>query len=196
MKVLEILTREHELIQTYLDTVALAVRRLKQGESVPRAFFDNVVTFARDFVDKHHHFKEEYVMFEMLARKKNALAEQSDQLQHEHERGRFLVSELQAQLDDYQTDPERMRASLLESVDAFVSLLRHHIDLEDHVFYPLARRTFTPQEQSQLLEEFRSLLDRDARSLARHQAMVMAMGELLNDREVAVVPQEEQGETR
>lgn len=180
MSALQILIREHELIQIFLDTVVLALRRLERGDSVPRAFFDHVVRFARGFVDEHHHFKEECLMFEMLGRKKGALSEQMAQLQHEHERGRFLVSELEAQLGDYEAQAGACDP-LLDNVSAFVSLLRHHIDVEDHVFYPLAQRAFTAEEQSHLLEEFQRLGARDARSLARHQAMVVAMGELLEE---------------
>lgn len=53
MSAQQTLIREHELIRTYLDTVALALRRLARSGSVPPAFFGDVVRFARGFVDEH-----------------------------------------------------------------------------------------------------------------------------------------------
>jgi len=65
MNAQDILTKEHLLILNYLDTVKRVVRQLEKGRLFPREFFDSFVAFARGFVDRHQHFKDEQVMFAM-----------------------------------------------------------------------------------------------------------------------------------
>jgi hemerythrin-like domain-containing protein len=70
MKALKILRDEHALIRQYLDNLALASEKLERGERPPKEFFEKAVDFSRQFVDKHHHFKEEHIIFTWLAQRK------------------------------------------------------------------------------------------------------------------------------
>ena len=86
---IEKLTEEHGLIRQYLDSLSMAVSKIESGEYPPREFFEKAVGFARDFTDKFHHFKEEYVLFLQLAQRKGGLLDgQIESLRHQHERGR------------------------------------------------------------------------------------------------------------
>ena len=67
MDALEILRGEHALIRQYLDNLSFAAEKIERGERPPKEFFEKTVEFARTFVDKHHYFKEEHLMFTWLA---------------------------------------------------------------------------------------------------------------------------------
>jgi hemerythrin-like domain-containing protein len=155
MDPLETLSNEHGLIRQFLDNLALAAQKIEEGQRPSRAFFEKAIDFARSFADTYHHFKEEHVLFVQLAQKQQGeIDAQLEALRYQHERGRELITGMATALDGYvERDPNRT-ADLLENMAAYVSLLRHHIHNEDHVFYPLARNTMTQEEFAKLTELF------------------------------------------
>lgn len=67
MHATEILTAEHELILNVLASLYRAQKKLERGQRPPCAFLEKSVKFACNFADRFHHFKEEYLMFGLLA---------------------------------------------------------------------------------------------------------------------------------
>jgi len=155
MKPTEILVEEHELIRRALESMRLAVKRLEGGERPPVEFFEKAVKFTRDFSDKFHHYKEEYLMFGRLAQKKNGeLDAQIDALRFQHDRGRDLISAISNALDGYAHNEDAGTTIVLENLAAYIAMLTHHIHREDKVFYPLVDITLSEEDQSYLKEEF------------------------------------------
>ncbi len=155
MNALEILANEHGLIRRFLEALALADEKLENGQRPPKGFYEKAVQFARRFADRFHHFKEEQVMFVRLAQKSGgAVDAKVDMLRYQHERGRNFVNEIANSLDGYEQGDPFKTTALLENTAAYISLLRHHIHLEDHVFFPLVEETMSPEEKQSLLEEF------------------------------------------
>jgi len=181
MTALEILVKEHSLIRSFLDNLSLAAEKMERGEQPPAEFFEKAVEFARTYADRFHHFKEEHLMFVRLAQKQNgSIDARIEALRHQHERGRSLVSKIVECLPGYSREDVIRTTSLLESTVAYISLLRHHIHVEDHVFYPMVDSTLTPGELQQLQEEFEKQ-DRKAGN-GTHEAarqLVRDMGSLL-----------------
>ncbi len=66
MHPIDILVAEHSLIRQYLSSLSFALEKLERGENLAREYVEQIVLFARNFVDKHHHFKEEYQMFVLV----------------------------------------------------------------------------------------------------------------------------------
>ena len=156
MTPLQKLVQEHRLIRQYLDNLAFAVERLEHGDRPPREFFENAVLFAREFVDGFHHFKEEHQMFVMLAQKVKGKHDGSiESLRYQHERGRAIVTAMSQAMPGYQKGDERDVLTMLENAAALGSLLRQHINREDSVFYPLAKKELSAEDMERLAEEFR-----------------------------------------
>lgn len=155
MNAIEILVNEHSLIRRFLENLTLAEEKLQSGEKPPREFFDKAVEFARTFADRFHHFKEEQVMFVRLAQKKGGdIDGKIDMLKYQHDRGRNFVNDMANSLDGYEGDDHIKVTSLLESMAAYISLLRHHIHMEDHVFFPMVESSMSEEEKQGLLTEF------------------------------------------
>lgn len=155
MNPLRILGHEHGLIRQYLDSLQYAVERLERGERPPAQFFENAVLFAREFADKYHHFKEEHQMFRLLA--EVAVGEFDapiDALRYQHERGRSHINAIADALSGYAEGHEQKMTAVLENAAAFCSLLRQHINREDHVFYPLVNKHLSHDQKEKLLVEF------------------------------------------
>ena len=155
MDAIEILVNEHGLIRQFVDNLSMAAEKLETGEQPPRQFFEKALEFGRNFTDRFHHFKEEYVMFAQLAQKKRGVLDgQIDSLRHQHERGRNFITEISNSLDGYARGNEIHTTSLLENLAAYISLLRHHIHREDHIFYPMVKEEFSENEGQDLLRLF------------------------------------------
>jgi hemerythrin-like domain-containing protein len=155
MEALHILIDEHVIIHQFLETLVVSLQKMEQGERPPKEFFEKAVSFARDFTDKYHHFKEEYILFNHLAMKKKGKVDaEVESLKFQHERGRALIGEVAKALEGYAKGQEAQRLTILESLAAYISLLRQHIHKEDYVFYPLVQREIPEQDYPGLMEAF------------------------------------------
>ncbi len=182
MNILQSLAHEHRLIRQYLDNLAFAAERLEHGERPPKEFFENVVLFAREFVDGYHHFKEEHQMFVMLAQKVKGKHDAAiESLRYQHERGRAIVNAISQAIPGYHGGNERDVLAMLENIAAFGALLRQHINREDSVFYPMAKKELSKDDQERLLEEFRRADEKaGAECFDRNEERVMKMSGLLH----------------
>ena len=135
MDPIEILMNEHGLIRNYLDNLTRAVTKLENGERPSRAFFEKAVLFSREFADKFHHFKEEYLMFGLLALKKGgAFDGPIGSLRYQHERCRACIEAISNLRDGYSNGDGIATTKLLENLAAYISLLRRHIHERDLLF--------------------------------------------------------------
>ncbi len=182
MDPVDTLVNEHVLIRQYLDNMAIAAEYIHKGKGPSRAFFHKALDFARSFADELHHFKEEYVLFERLAQKKRGLDAQITTLRHQHERGRELLAAIEAALAGYEAKAPRETADLLEAMAAHISLLRHHIHIEDYVFFPLAREVLSEGDMTEISARFAEERARhDADAFAKGHKNVVDMGSILSD---------------
>jgi hemerythrin-like domain-containing protein len=181
MDPLETLSNEHGLIRQYLDNLSMAADHIENGRRPSTAFFEKALEFGRGFADGYHHFKEEHVLFVRLAQKKRGEVDaQLDALRTQHERGRELLSKMSSSLEGYAAQNPSKTADLLENMAAYASLLRHHIHTEDHVFYPMARKTLTAEEFEQLSEEFVKQREKHGGdAFERNHKLVVDMGSII-----------------
>jgi hemerythrin-like domain-containing protein len=181
MEPLATLTNEHGLIRQFLDNLSLAANHIENGNRPSVAFFEKGLDFARTFADTFHHFKEEHVLFVRLAQKKQGeIDAQLDALRYQHERGRELVGDIARALDGYANQDASKTADLLESMAAYAALLRHHIHIEDHVFYPMAGKVLTAEEMDAVGREFAKAREKDGGdTFERCHKLVVDMGSIL-----------------
>jgi hemerythrin-like domain-containing protein len=183
----KILMDEHALIRQFLDNLVMSLEKMETGERPPVKFFEKAAEFSDNFVNKYHHFKEEHLMFGLLAQKrKGDIDAQVESLRHQHERGRDHISEVRTSLDGYAKCSDEhcediYSTTILENIAAYIHLLRHHIHREDHIFYPAVDIELTDEEQQYLLDEFGK---EDSKAggefLERMKKTVIEMGSLLS----------------
>jgi hemerythrin-like domain-containing protein len=155
MDPIEILSEEHRLIRQALDAFSLAARKMEQGVNPPVEFFEKAVEFSRTFIDKRHHFKEEYLMFGRLAeRHQSELDAEIEALRQQHDHGREFISEMGNALDGYGKGKDAQVTIMVENLAALVTLYRHHVHREDHVFFPMVEKDLPKEELDDLGELF------------------------------------------
>ena len=181
MDPIETLSNEHGLIRQYLDVLSIAAEKIEEDQHPSEAFFAKAVEFARTFADHYHHFKEEHVLFVRLAQKKRGEVDaQLEALRYEHERGRSLVTGIETAVPGYAANDPIKIGELLENIAAYASLLRHHIHVEDHVFYPMARKILTEQEFEEIGQEFEKQNEKHGSdTFEKCHKMVVDMGSIV-----------------
>jgi len=175
MDPLETLSNEHGLIRQFLDNLSMAADHIENGRRPSVAFFEKSVA------DSYHHFKEEHVLFVRLAQKRQGeIDAQLDALRQQHERGRELVTGISTSLEGYAAHDDMKTADLLQNMAAYASLLRLHIHTEDHVFYPMARKSMSDEEVELLSQEFAKQREKHGGdAFERYHKLVVDLGSIL-----------------
>lgn len=161
MSATKILIKEHALILKALEAMLFAKHQIENGVFPEKIFFEQAVLFARDFSDTFHHFKEEFLMFGMLAQKKEGeLDLEIGALRYQHERCRGYIEGIAGSLKGYEERDELAITALLENLAPYISLLRRHIHQENHFFFPLVEASLTNDENNYLEDQFSWEADR------------------------------------
>ena len=156
MKATDILNREHGLILQALEDLAGARDQIESGQPPSKEFFEKALQFLGEFADKFHHFKEEYLMFGLLALKKEgAFDGPIGVLRYQHERCRKCINEMAKSLKGYADGDDIAITNLLENLAAYISLLRRHIHEEDGTFFQMAAQELSKEEEEILLKQFK-----------------------------------------
>ena len=181
MDPIEILRNEHGLIRRFVDLLSVAVERLEVDNPPPRAFFDNGIEFVRGFSDGFHHKKEELVMFVQLAQKKNgAIDGQIAALRYQHDQGRGFIKAIDGALDAYAMGDSAAQSVVRENAASFASLLKHHIHIEDHIFFPMCQDAMTEEELDKLGEKFAKVEEvHGADTFERYHKIVVDLDQML-----------------
>ena len=143
MDPIDTLMSEHRYIEKALSALEGYARTCGRE---PDAAFDNrtdlktLCLFFKTYADKHHHKKEEDILFEKMvecgfSKEFGPLAV----MLGEHDSGRSLVGALleKSELAQWTNETPNIIA---ENSFEFSSLLRQHIKKEDNVLYPMARQ--------------------------------------------------------
>jgi hemerythrin-like domain-containing protein len=155
MQSIRTLTREHGLILEQLENLGRARKGLEEGLWPPEGFFVRALAFAREFADRLHHFKEEFLLFGLLAQKKEGrLDADIGALRYQHERCRKALADIEQALPGYGSRDEFAATALAMGLAGYVTLLRRHVFLEENVFFPLAAGALTAEEDAELCRHF------------------------------------------
>lgn len=156
MGIFATLHNEHVLIKRHLELLKQASNRIVDDKPVPREFLENAVVFARTFNDKHHHYKEELVLFAYMAQKyEGRLDATLEKLRSQHETARDHINGVVNMLNAYErgeSDPTRQLGLHLSE---FIRLMEVHLFSEDMVFFRLAKEMLSEEEQDALREVFK-----------------------------------------
>jgi len=156
MKITQALIDEHIIILKGLGFFKTTRDRIEKNQHPPKQFFQSAVSFFRYYADQYHHYKEEFLMFGFLARKKEGLLDlEIGSLRHQHEIGRQFLTNVEKSINGYDMKNEIAITSLLENLASFSSVLTRHIFREDHLFFPMVEQELSSNEKKMLMEQFK-----------------------------------------
>jgi hemerythrin-like domain-containing protein len=178
---IEILVEEHHLILRGLDLLTTAAERIERNQHPPKEFFEKAVSFTLNFTNKFHHYKEEIVMFGLLAQKREGeLDAEIERLRDQHHSLHSYMTEISHSLDAYSENAQSEVRRLHRNLCDYIETLRRHVHAEDKIFYPLVVRTLTQDEMQWLAEEFEKYAATEGPDAMKvHQVLVEEMAELV-----------------
>lgn len=154
MKLTEILSSEHRVIEQVIAALGAAAGRIDAGSSVRPGFFADAAEFIAAFADGYHHGKEELVLFEAMAR--HGVPTQTGPVAvmlYEHDEGRRLTSGLRDAAARLAAGEPGAADIVADYARAYGELLTQHIFKEDNILFPLAERAIAPTAWEDILRE-------------------------------------------
>lgn len=172
MKPTELLTAEHRVIEQGLDCLEEIARRCEASGRLDGTRARAALEFIREFADKCHHGKEEAHLFRIMEEK--GFPRQDGPIAvmlAEHDQGRAHVRAMAAAAELASGGDADACQSFRSHAAGFVSLLRQHIQKEDHCLFPMADQALDSPGQSRLEELFRQVDDREIGKETRHRLL-------------------------
>jgi len=140
MNCIELMVDEHKNIKRMLAVVRKYCIRILNGEKIQYEDFYTVIDFIRNYADRHHHGKEELLLFNRMMEELGPTAEKLVRygMNVEHDLGRLHVQELEAAVKKVLDGDDEARLDVIANAISYTHLLHRHIDKEDGVVYKYA----------------------------------------------------------
>ncbi len=155
MTLIDLMVEEHRYIKRMLAVIRKYCYKVMNKEPVQYEDFYKMIDFVRNYADKHHHGKEEKLLFERMMKELGRPAEML--VRHgmlvEHDLGRLHMQELEAALKKVMEGDDEARLDVIANAISYTHLLHRHIDKEDGVVYKYAQNNLVKETQDQLDQE-------------------------------------------
>ena len=159
MESIKIMVEEHENIRRMLKvTRNICYRVMTKGE-YDISDFPRIIDFIRIYADKHHHGKEEDILFETMKTELEKLAKSGaiTGMYIEHDMGRLYILNLEKGLMEFQAGNDEARMDIIANAISYTDLLDRHIEKENTALYKFA--------ETMLKDESKSFIDKESKKI-------------------------------
>ncbi|MCX8131036.1 MAG: hemerythrin domain-containing protein [Clostridia bacterium] len=140
MNCIELMVEEHKSIKRMLAVIRRYCYKILKNEAVQFEDFYRIIDFVRNYADKHHHGKEENMLFNRMMHELGSPAEKL--VRHgmlvEHDLGRLYIQELELAVRKVIDGEDESRLDVISNAMSYTYLLHRHIDKEDNVVFKYA----------------------------------------------------------
>lgn len=146
---IQILIDEHDKILEGIAVLRQMAIQVLHQDTIDVEDYRAIINFIRDFADKHHHGKEEEILFKEALNLDLPAAEKL--IRHgmlvEHDLGRFYNNEIEAVVNEVeQAGPETVmsdeqKVRLIGHMESYRNLLQRHIEKENGAVFAFLERT-------------------------------------------------------
>lgn len=155
MNAIELMVHEHTFIKRMLVVARKFSFKLYKHEEVDFEDLYKVIDFVRNYADKHHHGKEEAILFNKMVEEIGTTAEKliNAGMLVEHDLGRLYMQNLDKAILDVKGGKEEAYIDIIANLVSYADLLNRHIDKEDGVVYKFAERKLSKETIDKLQAE-------------------------------------------
>lgn len=179
MDPIEELRSEHEAVQSALEILNHIRRQIEKTGKIPNPrHMTQLLEFFSLFVDRCHHGKEEELLFPAM--ETVGVSRQGGPIGvmlFEHQQGRDRVTGMKNALNSYLDGNAAAALELAKHAQNYIERLRHHIDKENGVLFPLASRHLAPRKLAELKAGFDRIETRRI-GAGKHEAFHRMLQEL------------------
>lgn len=155
MNYTQVLENEHANIKRMLEILRIINLNYLNGLDYDTDELIEISNFISEYADKHHHGKEEAVLFRHMLDELGEVAKSLIQVGMlvEHDLGRYYNRSFKEAIANYKNDRSKENGlAILTYSLAYRDLLTRHIDKENTAVYPFANRALK-DETKELVEE-------------------------------------------
>ena len=158
MKPTEILSSEHRVIEQVLDCLDKIIAAAQHSHKLDGESATDAINFFRTFADQCHHGKEEAHLFPALESKGFARdSGPTGVMLAEHTQGRNYIRQMHAAVAAAAQGDSAAVRQFAEAGQRYSTLLRQHIQKEDHCLFSMANQALSAADQAVLLEKFEAV---------------------------------------
>ena len=155
MRPTEILMTEHRVIEQVLDCLDAMAFACERDGRIAEEPARQALEFFRQFADGCHHGKEENHLFPLMEQRGFSPAMgPTAVMRAEHVQGRSLIREMDESIPGASRGEGAARERWLAAARRYSSMLRQHIDKEDHCLFPMADQALAATDQAELARRF------------------------------------------
>ena len=155
MDAITLLMVEHNNIKRALAAIRKLCISILNGKEVDRELFYGIIGFVRNYSDKHHHKKEEDILFKKMSQE---LGERIANgpiygMIAEHDLGRLFMMNLENALKELEKGNSDAKVDVIANAIAYTDLLNRHIFKEDTAIYTFAKKQLSKEGMEEVEEK-------------------------------------------
>lgn len=150
---IDLLVEEHDNILRFIQASRKSCRSILNGGKVDVELFRSYIEFVRNYGDKHHHGKEEEILFKLMVDNLSPVAEKliKQGMLIEHDLGRLFMINLEEALNNYEkTQDDDYKLDIITNTIGYGDLLTRHIEKENKVVYTFALRELNDAQKEEV----------------------------------------------
>lgn len=156
MDAVDLMKEEHSYIKRGLQVIRKMSISILESGGVCQEDFKNIIEFIRNYADKHHHNKEESILFKKMQEQIGEMVKAPlSGMFIEHDLGRLFISNLETALQRVKDGDNDSRVDVIANAIGYADLLNRHIDKEDNAIYSFARRSLSLDALESINDECR-----------------------------------------
>lgn len=155
MESIKIMVEEHKNIRRMLKVIRNVCYRVMTLGDYDISDFPRIIDFVRIYADKHHHGKEEDVLFETMNKEIEKLSKSGaiTGMYIEHDMGRLYMSNLEKALEKFKEGNDESRLDIIANAISYADLLDRHIEKENTAMYKFAENMLKDESKAFVEEE-------------------------------------------
>ena len=140
MESIILMNEEHKNIKRVLNIIRKTCIRFVDGENIDYDVFYKIIDFIQNYADKHHHNKEEDILFKKMIKDlgSEAVGAPLNGMLAEHDMGRLYIMNLINSLEKFKNGDNDSKVDIIANSICYADLLNRHIDKEDNAIYKFA----------------------------------------------------------
>lgn len=155
MESIKIMVEEHENIRRMLKVIRKLCYSVMTNSDLDIADLPRIIDFVRTYADKHHHGKEEDILFETMNKEIEKLAKSGaiTGMYIEHDMGRLYMGNLEKAINRFKSGDDESRLDIIANAISYTDLLDRHIEKENTVMYRFAENMLNDSSKAFIEEE-------------------------------------------
>ncbi|MDP0493893.1 MAG: hemerythrin domain-containing protein [Fusobacterium sp. JB021] len=147
---IDLLVEEHNNILRMKNAIRKICIKILEGDNLNIDKFEKIIDFGKNYADKHHHQKEEKILFKVMIEKLGPVANTliKNGMLVEHDLGRLHMMQLVDATNKYKKNPKtEYKMDIIFNALAYGDLLQRHIDKENIAAYNYADRVLCKEDK-------------------------------------------------